>query len=35
LYQELGNKIEALDGGFSLKDIVEKKMDFLLMRGIP
>jgi len=24
LYQELGNRIKALDGGFSIKNIIEK-----------
>jgi hypothetical protein len=34
LYQELGNKIKALDDEFSIKDTHKKELDFLLMRGI-
>ncbi len=35
LYHELGNRIEALDGIFLMKDTMKKKLDFVLMKGIP
>ncbi len=34
LYQELGNRIEALDDGFLINDTIEKKLKILLLRGI-
>ncbi|CAM6006757.1 unnamed protein product (chloroplast) [Sphagnum balticum] len=33
LYQELGNRIEALDSGFSIKDTIEKRTGFSTNEG--
>nr|AND47535.1 hypothetical protein RF1 [Sphagnum lenense] len=33
LYQELGNRIEALDGGFSIKNTIEKRTGFSTNEG--
>jgi len=33
LYQELGNRIEALDYEFSIKDTIEKRTGFSINEG--